>query len=137
MSSLLTLPLVTIEIETGTNEDWLESIVYLVGGNDPATFPQTDLRGIQFDMEVRRQVEDNEVLIRASTEDDSGLSIGEAPNYGFLLIGISHDQMMVLNEGTYVADIIGSDLYNVRRCITITLDVVEGITRPPKLMDGG
>jgi hypothetical protein len=130
MSNLLALPLVAMSIETATNEDWMESICYLVGGTDPALFPQLDLRGIRFDMEVRRQSEDHEVLIRASSSDADSIAIGEAPNYGFLLINVSHKEMLLQHAGSYVADIVGTDEYSVRRCVTMAIEIVDGVTRP-------
>lgn len=124
------MPLVTISVRTATNEDWLDSFVYLVGGTDLALYPQLDLRGIRFDMEIRRRLEDHEVVISASTKNNDGLAIGEAPNFGFLLISISHSEMLLQNPGAYVGDITGTDEFNVRRCVDMTIEVVGGVTRP-------
>jgi hypothetical protein len=127
-TNLLAMPLVNMQVITGTNEDWVDSIKFVVddGSGDP---PQLDLTGIKFDMEVRRQPPDNEVVLRAST-DDGTLAVGEAPNFGFLLINISHEQMKIIKPDSYTADIVGTDGDVIRRCIVIDLEIALGITRP-------
>jgi hypothetical protein len=79
-TNLLAMPLVVMSVSTGTNEDWIDSILFLVddGGDVQESFPQLDLTGIEFNMEVRRRAPDNEVVLRGSTKDGS-LSIGD-PN---------------------------------------------------------
>jgi hypothetical protein len=132
MSNLLALPLVTLQVLTGTNEDWLDAIKFVVddgSGGDPSAMPQLDLTGIRFSMEVRRELPDTEVVIRAST-DDGSLAIGEPPDFGFLLINISHEQMKIIRPGNYVGDIIGEDGAATRRAIVIALQIAYGITRP-------
>ena len=129
MSNLLAMPLVQLAITTGNNEDWIDSICYLVDGTDPATDPQLDLTGINFLMEIRRQPNDHEVVIRASTTDGT-LAIGEAPNYGFLLIQVDHETMRQQNAGAFVGDIVGTDDVSTRRVAGIDLTIQEGITRP-------
>jgi hypothetical protein len=131
-TNLLAMPLVVMSVSTGTNEDWIDSILFLVddGGDVQESFPQLDLTGIEFNMEVRRRAPDNEVVLRGSTKDGS-LSIGDPPNYGYLVINIDHEKMKMLSPGAYVADIVGTEAPElVRRCVTIDLDVVLGITRP-------
>jgi hypothetical protein len=131
MTNLLAMPLVTMQVLTGTNEDWIDSIKYVVddGGDDPELFPQLDLTGIVFEMEVRRQATDNEVVLRGSMADGT-LAIGDPPNFGFLLINIDHEQMKVLRAGNYVGDIIGKDEDVIRRCVVFDLEVALGVTRP-------
>ena len=132
MSNLLAMPLVNLTVITGTNEDWIDSILFLVddgAGGDPADLPQLDLTGIAFSMEVRRNEEDHEVVVRGSTTDGT-LAVGEPPNVGYLLINIDHEEMKVLRPGDYVADIVGVDGPTIRRVCTIDLEVVIGVTRP-------
>jgi len=128
-TNLLAMPLVQMAVTTGNNEDWIDSICFLVNGTDPDTDPQLDLTGINFLMEVRRAPQDHEVIIRAST-DDGTLSIGAPPDFGFLIINVDHETMRQQGAGTYVADIIGSDALSVRRVVGIDLTIIEGITRP-------
>jgi hypothetical protein len=129
-TNLLAMPMVELTVVTGTNEDWIDSLCFLVGeGTDPDTLPQLDLTGIDFEMEVRRLPDDSEVAIRASTKDGS-LLIGEPPNFGFLIINVSHEQMKEQTAGSYTADIVGSDGFAVRRCVLASIELVEGITRP-------
>ena len=133
MSNLLALPLIALTIETGNNEDWIDSIVYVVDteGMTPEDSPQLDLRGITFEMEVRRNAGDAEVIVAASTASGS-LRIGDPPNYGFLLFNLLLPDMQRIRAGSYVADVTGRDGQNVRRVISISqLTIVEGVTKQP------
>jgi hypothetical protein len=125
-TNLLAMPLVSMQVNTGNNEDWVDSILYTV---DVTGAPQLDLRGIAFEMEVRRQPPDNEVVIRAST-DDGTLAIGDPPNFGYLLISIPHDKMKIQGVGNYVADIVGIDAQHQRTVVQMTILIFEGLTRP-------
>jgi hypothetical protein len=134
MSNLLALPLVQLSIETGNNEDWIDAIKYVavaegVLPEDPAA-PQVDLRGILFEMEIRRNADDREVIISASTADGT-LSVGAPPNYGYLIFFIQYDTMEHVPPGSYVGDVIGRDEEFVRKFIQMDLTVVEGITKWP------
>jgi hypothetical protein len=127
-TNLLAMPLVSMTVITGTNEDWIDSIKFVVddGSADP---PQLDLTGIKFDMEVRRQPPDVEVVLKASTADGT-LAVGAAPDFGFLLINVDHDKMKIIQPNDYTADIVGTDGEIIRRCIVMDLQIVLGITRP-------
>lgn len=128
MTNLLSMPLVSMIVITGTNEDWIDAVKFVVDDGS-VDLPQLDLTGITFEMEVRRQPPDNEVILRASTADGT-LAIGEPPDFGFLLINVDHEAMKVIRPAKYTADIIGKDVTTIRRCILIDLEVVYGITRP-------
>jgi hypothetical protein len=127
-TNLLAIPFVQLSAVTGNNEDWVDSLLFLVDSPDVPP-PQLDLTGIRFEMEVRRAPTDHEVIIRAST-DDGTLSIGEPPNTGFLIININHLQMLQQVAGAYVADIVGTDQHSTRRVVGIDLTIANGITRP-------
>jgi hypothetical protein len=130
MSNVLALPHALVTIETGNNEDWIESFKFVVddGTTETESMPQLDLRGISFEMEVRRRADDHEVLMSAST-DDLKLSVGAFPNYGFLLLRIPVAEMKIRNAGNYVADVVAKDGSYVRKCMSITLNLIEGVTR--------
>ena len=130
-SNLLAMPLVAMSVFTGTNEDWVDSIKFVVddGSGVETDYPQLDLNGISFLMEVRRDPPDIEVVLRAST-DDGTLMIGAPPEYGYLIINIPQAMMKDLRPGGYVADIIGRDGTHVRRTIVVTLQVTYGVSRP-------
>ena len=130
MSNILALPHALVTVETGNNEDWVESFKFVVddGTGDPTTMPQLDLRGMSFEMEVRRRPKDHEVLLSASTED-LRLSIGAFPNIGYLLLNIPVDEMKVITASTYYADVVAKDPSYQRKCMTISLVVIEGVTR--------
>jgi hypothetical protein len=124
-TSILALPLAAAEIETGTNEDWIDSLLYLVGDE---TGPQLDLRGIRFDMEIRHRAPDAEVVLTASTADGR-IKIGEYPNFGYLIINVDNSEMLTKRPGEYVGDIVASDDTYTRRTVTIDLTLIQGITR--------
>lgn len=130
MPDILALPHAIVTIETGNNEDWVESFKFVVddGSGNSESMPQFDIRGIQFLMEVRRKITDHEVLLTAST-DNLKLSVGSFPNYGFLLLNVSVDEMKGLIASSYVADVVAMESGFVRKCMTITVKVVEGVTR--------
>lgn len=129
-TNLFAIPLIQIIVETGTNEDWVDSLKFLVddGSGNVDTMPQLDLRGITFEMEVRRSAVDHEVILSATIEDGK-LSIGDPPDFGYLLIDVSNKEMSTQYPGSYIADIIGYDAQYQRRIATIDLTIVEGITR--------
>ena len=126
LTNILALPLAQATVETGTNEDWVDSIVFLVGPEP--TSAQLDLRGMKFEMEVRRNPSDHEVILTASTEDLK-LGIGPAPDYGFLIISIPRSEMKTKMPGVYVADIIAYDAEHQRVCVQMDLTIVEGVTK--------
>jgi len=128
MSNVLAIPLITMVVRTGNNEDWIDPILFLVNdGLDPPQ-AQLDLRGIDFEMEVRRAPPEHEVVISASTENGM-LKIGEVPDYGYLIIQIPVGEMKVNSPGPYVADIIASDPINRRVIVKIDLTLVDGVTK--------
>jgi len=134
MSNVLALPLVSVGVQTGNNEDWVDSIKYVVdpadGTTDSSLWEQLDLRGISFSMEIRRDAADVEVIFGASTENGT-LKIGDAPDFGFLIIQVPLAEMKDHPAGTYVGDIVGTDGIYTRTTIQIALEILEGITKQP------
>jgi hypothetical protein len=132
MTNILALPLTQMSILTGNNEDMVESILFQVGGTGSPTMgvppEQLDLRGIDFNMYVRRSATDHEVVMTAST-DDHTLSVGAFPNVGFLLFSTPAETMLLRPPGVYVADVVATADGMTRRCLVIELTIVEGITR--------
>jgi hypothetical protein len=132
MTNILALPLTQMSVTTGNNEDMIESVLFQVGGTGSAALgvapQQLDLRGIDFNMYVRRSPTDHEVLMTASTDDQS-LSVGAFPNFGFLLFAVPVTSMQNRLPGSYVADVVATADGYTRRCLVITLTIVEGITR--------
>lgn len=131
MSNLLAMPLVQMQVETGTEEDWIDSIKFVVDtGVAVDLMPQLDIRGIDFYMEVRRSAASHEVVLAASTPDGSFL-IGAPPDVGFLIFNIPLVELQKINPGDYVADVVGKDGFNTRVVVQIELTIVEGITKQP------
>jgi hypothetical protein len=126
-TNILSLPLAQATIVTGTNEDWIDSFVY-IADDGTANPPQIDLHGIRFEMEIRRAADDSEVILQASTDNQS-LAYGVAPDVGYLFINISHDSMVTREPGIYVGEIVAMDAFYQRRTILIDLTIVEGIAR--------
>jgi len=131
-TNLLAMPLVLLQVETGNNEDWVDSLLFVVdnGSGDPTTMQQLDLSGINFEMEIRRTASDSEVIIAASTADGT-LVMGEPPNYGYLIFNVLIADMQNVREGSYVGDIVGKDTQHIRVVARITLTIVEGVTKQP------
>jgi hypothetical protein len=128
-TNLLALPLLSLAVETANSEDWIESIKYVVAtGAAPEDLPQVDLRGIEFEMEVRRSAPSHEVVLSATSEDGS-IAIGEPPDFGFMIINVGFNDMKLLQAGSYVADIRGKDDRYTRICVQIDLTIFDGITR--------
>jgi hypothetical protein len=126
LTNILALPLAVVTIEASTNEDWIDGFVYYVDGTSPPE--QLDLRGIEFEMEIRRTAPDNEVILHATTKDGS-LAFGYPPDIGYLIINISNTAMANQEPGQYVGDIVATDAVYRRRAIAISLEITLGVTR--------
>ena len=117
-----------MEIETGTYEDWVDSIVWLVDSTDPVNGTQLDLRGIDFELTVRDSTAAHAVLIEASTSDGSLLTVNP-PDYGYLIISLPASTMALIEPGNYVGDIVATDDFSTRVCVQFTLSLVQGVSR--------
>jgi hypothetical protein len=124
-TNVLALPLAHLTIAVGNNEDWIDCIEYLVNTTGS---PQLDLRGIDFDMEIRRLPDENEVILTASTATGT-LFVGTPPNYGYLIFYVPESTMKYLRAGQYVGDVTASADGFERVCLTIDFTIIEGITR--------
>jgi hypothetical protein len=131
-TNVLALPLATMSIEAGTYEDWIDTIVWLINSTDPVNGPQLDLRGINFEMQIRISPLEHEVILEASTGDGS-LAFATPPDYGYLIINIPASTMALKQPGTYVGDIVAYDDTNTRVCVQFTLSIVQGVTHAPSL----
>lgn len=133
-TNILAIPLVSMSVTTGNNEDWVDSIKYVVipadGSGSIEDWPQLDLRGIDFEMEIRRRAEDHEVILNANTKDGT-LAIGAPPNFGFLLIHVPYATMKMLFANQYVGDVRASADDTMRDIIQIDLEIFEGVTKSP------
>jgi hypothetical protein len=129
MSNLLAMPLVTLALVTGNKEDWIDSVKFLIETGEPV-LPQLDLRNIIFEMEVRRAAGEHEVVLSASTANDT-LQIGTAPDYGFLIIAIPIETMSKMTAANYIGDITGRDDLNTRVIAKIFLTITDGLTIQP------
>jgi hypothetical protein len=130
VSNILALPLVSMTVETGNNEDWIESIKYVVGPENVPNAPQVDLRGIGFEMEVRRSAAEAEVVLRASTENGM-ITTGLQPDVGYLLWRIPREDMKNVKVGNYVADILAKEESRSIERVTVQIELTirEGVTK--------
>ena len=123
-TNILAMPLVDMTVTTGTNEDWIASLKYT---QDDETTP-LDLSGIALRMEVRRNVDDEEVAVEGSTTDGR-VSIGGTGN-AYVLINVPVTAMNnLLTEGTYVGDIVATADGYTRVIVRIVATIVKGVTR--------
>lgn len=130
-TNILAMPLIQIDVETGNNEDWVDVLQWTVdnGSGAPATFPDLDIRGIEFSMEVRRSAADAEVILAASTLEGT-MAVGAPPNIGFLIWYVPLEEVMQYKEpGNYVGDIVAMDGNFTRTVVQLNLTIFEGITR--------
>jgi hypothetical protein len=136
ITNILALPLANLAMSTGTNEDWLDAVEYVYddgSGNLPNLWPQLDIRGIMFWLQVRPFDVAPEVDIEGTTQDGTML-IGTYPDIGFLVFNVGEPRMRVLVPGSYVADVVATADGFTRRTLVIDLTVTQGITREPFLM---
>jgi hypothetical protein len=130
-TNILSLPLAGLEISTGTNEDWIDAVEYVMD-DGTASPPQLDLRGIKFWIQVRAAADDPQVVIEGSTDDDT-LLIGTYPEYGFLIFNVLEARMRGILPGNYVGDVVAMADGYTRVTLQIAMTIVEGVTREPFL----
>jgi hypothetical protein len=123
------LPLAHLVVEVANNEDWIDSLVFLVSDSGPPP-DQLDLYGIDFRMHLRRRPEIHEIVLEASTAGGTMFK-GSPPNVGYLIFYVPQETMKGLWAGKYVGDVVASDASfpGGRVCMTVDFTVHEGITR--------
>lgn len=127
MTNVLALPLAHLVIEASNNEDWIDSLVFMVSDSGPP-LEQLDLRGIAFEMHLRRRPEIHEIVLDASTANHT-MFIGSPPDIGYLIFYVPRETMQGLWAGVYVGDIVARDGDFERVTLTVQMTVLEGITR--------
>jgi hypothetical protein len=127
LTNVLALPLAHLTIEVANNEDWIDTLVFMVSDSGPP-LEQMDLRGINFEMHLRRRPEIPEIVLQASTRERT-LYIGSYPDVGYLIFYVPEETMRPLWPGQYVGDIRAFDADFQRVCLTVDLTILEGITR--------
>ena len=127
-TNVLAIPQAQASIATGTNEDWLDTFEYLCSGTADDPGPPLDLRGISFELMVRRNPDDAEVIVWASSADNT-IQIGASPDWNFLIINVPLATMRTRTPGIYNADMVARDAVYQRVIMTIDLEIVDGITK--------
>jgi hypothetical protein len=127
-TNVLALPLAHIVFEVSNNEDWIDTLVFMVSDSGPP-LEQLDLRGVMFEMHLRRRPEVHEIVLAASTLDRR-LLIGSPPDHlGYLIFYVPEETMRSLWPGTYVGDVRASDDFFQRIALTVELTILQGITQ--------
>lgn len=126
-TNILALPLAHVVMAVSNNEDWIDSLVFMVTDSGPP-LDQLDLRGISFTMHLRRRPEVHEIVLAASTLDRT-LNVGSPPDVGYLIFYVPRETMQALWPGVYVGDVRANDRDFERIALTVELTVIEGITR--------
>jgi hypothetical protein len=126
-TNVLALPLAHVIFAVSNNEDWIDTLVFMVSDSGPP-LEQLDLRGIDFTMHLRRQPALPEIVLGASTLDQT-LFVGSPPDYGYLIFYVPEETMRSLWAGQYVGDIVANDADFQRVCMTVEVTILEGITR--------
>lgn len=91
MTNILRLPLVEMEVETGTNEDWLDSVAFVEG--DDVT--PISIAGISFASQLRHSALGATAYLDATTDNTQ------------LLIGGTSSNVLSYNVPTEVMEQIG------------------------------
>lgn len=125
MTNVLALPLAHVVFEVSNNEDWIDTLVVMVSDSGPP-LDQMDLRGITFQMHLRRRPEVHEVVLAASTLDRQ-IFIGSPPDVGYVIFYVPEETMRTLWPGAYVGDIVAGDADFQRVFLTVEVRVIEGI----------
>lgn len=124
-TNILAMPRVLVTIITGTNEDWIDSLKYVL--DDVGT--PLDLTGIDLEMEIRKTPPDADVVITANSLTDGYISVG-GENSNMIVISVPLAIMKEVPANGYVGDIIAKADGYQRRVVQITELLVErGITR--------
>lgn len=121
-TSILDLPLAEVDQETGQFEDWLYTLTFLQA--DEVT--PIDLTGLRFTFSVRHKNEDAAALLVGTT--DNGRLVNGGSN-GQLSFAVPAESMQDVPAGTHVYDVRASGDGYMRRVVTGTLIVVQGIDR--------
>jgi hypothetical protein len=126
-TNVLALPLVHVMFAVSNNEDWIDTLVYMVSDSGPP-LEQLNLRGITFNLHLRRRPEINELVLGASTLDQR-IFIGSPPDYGYIIFYVQEETMRSLWPGVYVGDVVASDADFQRVTMTVEVTIIEGIYR--------
>lgn len=121
-TNILFLPIVVLAIETQTNADWLDGLEYW--DDIPPVGNPIDLKGIQFEMEMRSSPPVATVVLRASTSN--GLIRVYANTWQLL---VPAPTMSLIPPGDYVFDLLGRADGYTRNLVQAQVAVNLGVTR--------
>jgi len=125
-TNILYMPSVVMAMTAWTNADWLDGLEYW----DQQTPPQAiDLAGIEFEMEMRSTAPAATVVLKATT--DNQLIVVYANTWQLI---VPAPTMSLIPPASYVFDILAVADGRIRSIATGTVDIVQGVTRPPEVM---
>jgi len=125
-TNILYMPSVVMAMTAWTNADWLDGLEYW----DQQTPPQAiDLAGIEFEMEMRSTAPAATVVLKATT--DNQLIVVYANTWQLI---VPAPTMSLIPPASYVFDMLAVADGRIRSIATGTVDIVQGVTRPPEVM---
>lgn len=119
MTNLLLLPVVSLEVMVGTNEDWIDGLAFYDNNMNPLA-----LDGIEFRMTLRHLIDDATAPITASTTDGDLVTSSNVFNFNVLVTTMSE-----VPPADYVMDVIGIADGHQRIIMQGAVTVFEGVTR--------
>ncbi len=123
---ILDLPLVQMDLLTGTHEDMRPPAIYFTEANEISPIPLT---GIDFRMQARSARPDAQAWVDATL--GNGMIVVDAVG-GVLGIAVPHTVMRKVKPGRYVYDILATGDDIPRVIVQGEIEVMQGITRPPE-----
>ena len=125
-TNILYMPSVVMAMTAWTNADWLDGLEYW----DQQTPPQAiDMGGIEFEMEMRSTAPAATVVLKATT--DNQLIVVYANTWQLI---VPAPTMSLIPPASYVFDMLAVADGRIRSIATGTVDIVQGVTRPPEVM---
>lgn len=118
-TNLLILPLVSLTIAVGTNEDWIDGLAFYDNAMNALA-----LDGIAFKMTLRHVVDEATAPITASTGEGSLLTSGNRFNFN-----VPVATMGIVPPAAYVMDVVGMADGHQRIIMQGQVTVFEGVTR--------
>ena len=120
-TQILNLPVLTVAAEIGSNEDWLDSLLFA----NPVTGVPIDLTGISFAAEVHAVAGDQQPVISAST---TGSTMTNGTTSGILSFAVPNAAIVNQSAGPYVFDVLATADGHTRRVVIGTLQLDQGVT---------
>jgi hypothetical protein len=120
------LPLLDVEFVTGTNEDWLDSILWTTGTEENRPI---DISGIEFRSEIRSDPDNALIILSLATNRRFSGTLRNGGTLGILSWHVPKPRVRFINPDIYVFDVLGMADGLERRVAKGTVTFERGITR--------